>query len=340
MPVKLRFSYGNIDEFPFSILELRAGALRGYGEGLRCHKMARHLLGRDPLELETLLPAPDSDKNRLALEPVSMALFDLAGKIKQVPLHALLGGKKADSVRLMPCVFPFDRQDAAEKATAFVKQGFTGLKVKLIGDLQEDLNIVQAIRHAVGQDIPLQGDANRGYKTHPEAIAAVEELGNAGLDIFEDPLLGNLDEYRQLRGRSRVKIMIDHFNRREDDYREALEKQACDIMNLHPIQPGGLGKAMAKVKAADQAGVAITVGGTGFTGFGTEAYHQLSAVACPGALCGEAGGFIDHGMPFSLVKRPVPIVNGSVLVSDAPGLGMELDEERLMSLKPDIITFP
>ena len=342
MPVKLRFSYGTMDTHPFSIVELSAGELRGYGETL-VHPTpglldaARGLIGRDPLLLDGLIPLPSGDEDRMALESLSIALFDLVGKVKGVPVHALLGGKKADHVPLMPCIFPTTAQDAAEKASSFVKKGFRGLKTKLVGALDEDTQIVTAIRAVVGNEIVLQGDANRGYKSLKEAIAAVRRLGDMGLDIFEDPLLGSIDEYKQLRGLSRAKIMIDHYNRQFEEYAEALAKQACDMVNLHPVQPGGLGRALTKVRMARDAGVQITVGGTGFTGFGTAAYHQLSAVACPGCLCGELGGYIDHGMPVALVTNPLPIADGSVAVNESPGLGQALNQEALLPLQPEEI---
>ena len=179
-----------------------------------------------------------------------------------------------------------------------------------------------------------QGDANEGYKRLPEGLKAVNELGAAGLDTFEDPIQGGVTEYAELRRRARgAKIMVDALARRTGDPTSVLRADAADMIGIHPDQAGSLSRVMQHARLAKAFGVPVVIGGTGYTAVGTAAYQHLTAVATPGSPCGELGGVFDHGMPCSLVKRPLPMQHGSVVLSDEPGTGVDLDENALANVE-------
>ncbi len=337
MPVKLRFSYGTIDAFDFQIVRLRAGDAEGIGEIV----VPRHpfldevlagLIGADARGLDALLPAVTDGLERLVCEAVSIALHDLLGRISGLPLYVLLGGAAQTRVPLMPCIFPEDAGEAGQQARSWFERGHRFLKTKLIGDLAEDQARVEAIRAVAPAGATLQGDANEGYTTLDEALEAVERTGRAGLDVFEDPLKGDADAYAALRRRrsdDAARIMIDALARRTTDLADALRVGAADVVGIHPDQPGSLSRALRHVRLAQAFGVPVVVGGTGYTGIGTAAYQHLTAVATPGGPCGELGGAFDHGMPRSMARRPLPMADGFVTLPDAPGMGIELDEQVL-----------
>ena len=138
VPVDLVFSYGAVATFSFTIVRLGSADGEGIGEVLvEPNEFAKSflpsLLGADSRRLDALLPATQSDYDRIFCEAVSIALYDLVGRVSSLPLHALLGGKKRDVLPLMPCIFPTDAQDAGAKAGRFFDLGHTFLKLKLIG---------------------------------------------------------------------------------------------------------------------------------------------------------------------------------------------------------------
>ena len=334
MPVSVSFSYGKVDYFHFLFIRLSAGSAEGVGEAMVptnqfIKEFLPSLLNADAGALDSLLPVTNNDHDRILCEGVSMALYDLSGHIFSLPIRTLLGGSKEKVVPLMPCIFPNSPEEAGKKAAHFFSGGYRYLKTKLVGNLSEDLARVKAIRKSAPEGITLQGDANCGYKTIPEAGRAVAELGAAGLDIFEDPLDGGVSEYCQLRDWKGAKIMVDTLARRTEDLREVLRKGAADVVGIHPDQPGSLSRALGHVSLCRGFGVPVVIGGTGYAGVGSAAYQQLTAVATPGGPCGELGGFFDHGMPVALVKQTLPMENGAIILSDRPGIGVELDEEKL-----------
>jgi len=339
----VRFSYGSQDYFHFTLVRIRSGSITGIGEGLgecidQIDANVRGLPGKDALALDSLLTDAPEQGNTFT-EAVSLALYDLVAKAGGVPLAALLGGPARRRVPLMPAIFPTDAADAAAKARRFHEEGFGAVKFKMMGDLQEDLAHLEAIRGEVGSETMIQGDANCGYKDRDALIKALPRLEAAGLDIFEDPLQGSLADYARLVGTSAVKIMIDAGARSESAVRDILEARCCDFINQHPCQQGGLGRALRQSHAAELMGIPTMVGGTGFFGIGTAAYHHLASVIGLSMPCGELGGFVDHGFEAQLVKTPLPISSGSVEIPDTPGIGVDIDQtslERLASQKRTI----
>ena len=114
-----------------------------------------------------------------------------------------------------------------------------------------------------------------------------------------------------------------------------LQKGAADIIGIHPDQAGSMSRVIQHVRLAQALGVPAVIGGTGYTCVGAAAYQHITAVATPDGRCGELGGVFDHGMPRSLVKHTLPMENGAVVLSDEPGLGVELDEEAIAQFETD-----
>ena len=336
----VRFSFGSPEFFYFTVVRIRSGSLVGLGEGLgkitgRVEERARPLVGQDARRLDALLGPVAPEEGNTARECLSMALYDLVAKAAGVPLYVLLGPRARRTVPLMPAIFPKDAADAATKAKRFADQGFKALKFKMMGDFDEDMANLRAIRAALGPEGLIQGDANRGYRDRDALLGHLAAFDAAGLDIFEDPLDGSFEEYAALKGRSGVRIMIDVGARSVSDIRRLLEMRCCDIINQHPCQQGGMSRALAQSHAAELMGIPTGVGGTGFLGVGTAAYHHLASVIGLSLPCGELGGLCDHGFADDVVRENLPIADGAVTIPDTPGIGVEIDDEALARLVSD-----
>jgi L-alanine-DL-glutamate epimerase-like enolase superfamily enzyme len=333
IPVKLTFSYGKVSVFPFIIVRLFAGGHEGLGEVVVPTKdflfeLLPRLVGADARRLDALLPETHDDHDRILCEAMSIALWDLLGHVSGLPLWALLGGARSGTVPLMPCTFPNTPAEARERAEFFFAQGYRYLKLKLSGDLAEDVARVKAVRSVAPAGAVLQGDANCAYRTIESARTALRQTGAAGLDIFEDPLDGGPAEYAKLRDAG-AKVMIDALSRRTADLVACLKLGAAEVVGIHPDQPGSLTRVREHVLLAQAFGVPVVIGGTGYTGVGTAAYQHLTAALTPGGPCGELGGAFDHGMPRATVRQPLPMVDGCVILPETPGMGVELDPQAI-----------
>lgn len=326
IPVHCRFSYGSIDHFRFSVVRVRSGETSGWGEtlvpGSEPVVAALHrLLGADARELDALLADELAGVQDIRLEAISIALHDLVARRSREPLHKLLGRQARTSIPVVPCIFGDGPAEAARAASDFVRVGVRHLKAKLVGDFDHDLATIKAIRAAVPDEISLRGDANNGYDTASAKNGVLGKLKHAGLDVIEDPCEASPNEYAQMRGPDHPLIMVDFAARSIRKLRTLLEQGAADVVNLHPCQQGSLTQARERDALCREFGVPTFVGGTGFLGIGTAAYHHLAAVIGLEEPCGELGGNFDHGMP--KVWRSVQIESGSVRLSDQPGIGFE-----------------
>src|SRR5579864_892922 len=123
------------------------------------------ITGRDSFAVEEILQALDNaiaGQNQ-AKAAIDCALHDLNARLLDVPLHQLFGGKLRDSVPILR-ILAIKAPDAmADQAQKLVEAGYSYIKIKVEGDVAEDLARVKAIRRRVGDAIHLTVDANQSY---------------------------------------------------------------------------------------------------------------------------------------------------------------------------------
>jgi len=335
MPTKVHFSYGSPAAFDFIIVRVVAGGEEGLGECItKCDDnvldLARRLAGEDPHRLDGLLDdgrgtdGPVSHAATSVREMFSMALHDLVARLHQLPMHLLLGGARRKCIPLMPCIFPEDAADAERKAREFVAQGFRSLKVKIFGEIAGDDAIVRAVRRALPKGF-IQADANRGYKSIPEAQQALSVFREIGLSAIEDPLNGSLEEYARLCGEfAAPRIILDAPSRGWDAIHTACVLGAAHAINLHPNCQGAFSEILGRAAVARAAGIQVMVGGTGYTGIGSHAYAHVASVVGLDFPYGELCGAVDHGMPAS-AAQPLPVEQGNLVLAETGGHGGRLN---------------
>lgn len=333
MPCKVHFSGKSYTHYDSIFLGLKSGDTWGWGELVSSdhpERLLDHLsgfLGKNAAKLDTLLnPDGPNGVNELA----SQALHDLVSRILGIPLHLLLGGAARTRIPVMPCLFPESPQDAARIAVRFVNQGYQSLKFKVYGTIDEDLANLRAIRAAIPATVTLQADANRGYKdVRAFAETHLAAFAGEGLDTFEDPIDGTLAEYAALRGKSKVKIMIDIQARSNAGVREILTTGAADIVNQHPNHQGGYSRSLLRANTCELMGIPVWMGGTGYAGVGIGHWLQMAATRGLSLPSGEVGGWIDHHFAEPLLLEHPQPVSGFVNLPERPGCGADLNESQM-----------
>jgi muconate cycloisomerase len=334
--VDLHFSFGHVREVSFLVCSVRTGLVTGYGEVLSddyeaLKKGAAGLLGKDVTRLDAILPASSGDEeDARARECLSMAIYDACAKNLLVPLHVLLGGKRRETVELMPMLFGTSAEDASKKALKLKSDGFTSARVKIFGDRDGDVSLLQAVRKAVGKEFFILADANQGYKSVSEAAEACERFDKVPIEVIEDPLEGRARDYAKLRRKIKAKLMVSALsNHPFKELRAVIDEGSADMVNHNPCQMSSLSEALRVNYIVEGFGLTAHVGGVGFFGIGTAAYQQLASVIGLSLPCGEVGGWIDHGYPGNIVRSPYTIQKGRVKIPDTPGVGVELDKNKI-----------
>jgi L-alanine-DL-glutamate epimerase-like enolase superfamily enzyme len=299
------------------------------------------LLGRDPTDVEDLmwrlrrsLYAPLGARGLViqALSAVDIALWDIRGKRLGVSVSELLG-RKRDKVDLYaagkPALYESPEWNV-EFLSPLLDRGAKAAKVRTGRDLDWDTAMVRRVRELLPGDVAMFVDGKYNY-TLPSAERFARVLGDVGARAFEEPIPHlDLDVVRRLGDLSPVRLAYGEHAFTVHDFRDLLVRGG-----IHELEPdvtvcGGFTEGMKILDLAETHGAHILPHCGGLTAIGMAANLQFMATY-PDATFFEydARPFqplrdeVAASSPFALDK----VVDGSLAIPDAPGLGIEVDEE-------------
>jgi L-alanine-DL-glutamate epimerase-like enolase superfamily enzyme len=339
--------------FDATIVRVHTDAgLSGVGSGDYMLGFAGHehlFIGEDPMRLERHFRALD----HLAFHygrcwPLDLALWDLAGKIAGQPCWKLLGGL-SDRVDCYASSGTL-REPAAlmDLADQVVARGFKAMKIRFRrGDWRADILALETVRARIGDRLELMVDCNQGWRfpwdtmaswTFKEALTIGRELERLGVYWMEEPLhRADRAGMKALRQALDVRIAGGELNREMAELRDVVTEGCLDVVQPDVVSVGGI-TGLAKIAAlAVQHGVAFTPHTWG-NGIGLLANAHLLAgttdrqfLECPW----DPPEWTPERRDFML-RAPVETDReGRLVLSDLPGLGILLDEERLAATLVD-----
>jgi L-Ala-D/L-Glu epimerase len=248
-----------------------------------------------------------------ALAAVDLALWDRAGRRAEKPVAALLSDDAVTSVPVNATLTALDRAGAAEQAARAVSEGFDCLKLKVgVGD---DAGRVAATRAAAGPGAALRLDANGAWSVS-EAIATIDALSPAGLELVEEPTHG-VHAMRAVRDRVAVRVSIDETAAELG----ALTAGVADAVCLKISRCGGIGGLLAAAALVRATGAEVYLASTFDGPLGVAAaLHAAAALASRGPVphCGLATLGLFEGL-----ENPLPTRAGAIELPRSPGLGVE-----------------
>ena len=267
------------------------------------------LVGDDPFALEDigerLAAIPGEQAAKAALDA---ALHDLQGKLLGLPAHRLLGLPRTGPPTSWTIWLgdPDDMARRAEKAAATYRR----LKLKLGGGDGLDVERVRAVRGVT--DLPLMIDVNEWWSLE-EALAALAELAELGVEYCEQPLQAGAEGARELKERSPIPIYVD-----EDCHTLADVGSCAEIahgINIKLAKSGGIREAIRMAHAARALRLGVMLGCMLESGLG------IAAGCCIAPLCDH----VDLDGNLLLREDPWPgvaLVDGVQTPSLEPGLGV------------------
>ncbi len=289
------------------------------------------LLGRElqgPEAVHALLEA-DFRGHRMAKAAVEMGCWVLEAARRGEPLARVLGGTRE---RIEVGIsLGIQRSPAAlvERAAAALAEGYHKIKMKIAPG--SDLQFVGAAREALGPAAPLMADANNAYDlSDADRLAGLDAFG---LLMIEQPLdTEDLARHAELQRRLRTPICLDEsitsLRRAEDMVRLGSGR----IVNIKPGRVGGFAESIAIHDFCRAHGVPVWCGGMLESGIGRAcnvALASLSGFTIPGDLSPSA----RYWQRDIVVPEWTMSAEGTVTVPlDRPGLGVEVDEDRVDDL--------
>lgn len=291
-------------------------ALHDFGEMLKGRKVA-------PLELfeaarKSLHFVGYEGLAMIAASGLDMAAWDALAKAAGQPLCVLLGGTVGSVKAYNSNGLWLGAPEAmgAEALELRDEGGFGGLKLRMgRAGLADDLAALDSVRRAVGVDMELMVDFNQGL-TMAEALQRCHSIDDRGLAWIEEPVLyDNLDGHAQLAAELRTPIQIgENFYGPREMYK-ALQRKACDFVMPDFMRIGGVTGWLRAAAIAGAAGVPMS----------THLYPEVAAHVMRVTETAHWLEWQDWADP--VLQRPYEVKQGMVHIPDAPGLGLEWNED-------------
>jgi D-galactarolactone cycloisomerase len=263
----------------------------------------------------------------VALSGIDIALWDILGKARGVPLYQLLGGKCRDKVPVYAtALYPEEPSKVAKRAHGFAEQGFHGVKIKVGFDLDQDIRIVRAVRDELGKDFVVMTDANQGYSLDV-ALKAADAFSDCGVFWLEEPLfVEDIEGHAILREKGRTPIAVGENLNMIYAFENFIVRGAVDFIQPDVARAGGITeiRKITALAATHKVPVSLHTWGDGVA---LAASVHLSA-ALKDCIMMELD-YTYNPLRQELLREPLELNNGYLVPPDKPGLGIELNQETL-----------
>lgn len=318
--------------------------LTGYGESIPLFKSATsdpaavsraingpvrdRLVGADPRAIEAIVEdvLAIAGGNVDIVAGVDPALWDILGKLLDVPVYQLLGGPCQEDIPVDFTIGGGTPEEMAEAARTAITAGFGGVVVKANAASPEiDVDRVRRVRAAIPAASTVRIDCNGAYDREG-ARDFIRQIVDCDIELVEQPVAADdLEGLAACRGLG-VPISIDETLLTPRDALRAVEAGACDLMNIKVPRVGGLllAKRMAAIAAA--AGLPVIVGGRTALELSRYTSRHLAA-STPGSVGRqhEGPGPASQALSDDVVERRTRQQDGFVTVEKTPGMGYEVD---------------
>ena len=314
------------------------------------HELKRYLVGRDPFNIKhTTQMAYDDYAGRrgsmeffCAISGIEQAMWDIVGKKLGVPVYKLLGGACRDKIRVYANGWYGGAQgpeDYATMAREVVDKGFTALKFDPFpgpwrsyvdkGVEQAAVDNVTAVRDAVGDRIDILIEVHRRLSPM-NAVRVAHQVEPLRPFWFEEPVPAeNLTALAEVRQQINIPVVTGEALYGKAAFREVFQQRAADIINPDVCNCGGILELKEIAAMAEPHYVAVSPHNYNSTSIGLAATLQVAA-SIPNFLITEY--FVNYTEKSDDISvNPIELEDGYIRVPEAPGLGLELDEEKLDS---------
>ena len=308
-----------------------------------CHEWVKdRVLGCDPFNIEAVIGGMIRDQYQggatvmTAISGTEIAMWDLVGKVCNQPLYRLLGG------RYQACLPAYANgwyggartpQDYAERAREAVARGYRALKFDPFGTAWKDLSaeehdaaieLAAAVRDAVGSRVGLMFEFH-GRLSAGSAVEMMHVLERFQPTWCEEPVAPeNIELLAEVKHKTNSPIAAGERLYTLADFYRLTRLRAADVVQMDLAHCGGIlaSKKIAALAAVQDLRVAphVSIGPVALAA----ALHF--DVSTPNFMVQEAFGEFDVPWRDAFVRGWNPIRNGEFVLSDAPGLGLELDE--------------
>ena len=293
------------------------------------------LIGHNPMDIGGAHKAMDralapgfSTAMPIARSGLDMALHDLMGKLRKQSLSQMWNRPHGGPLTLSWTVNARTLSEAEVIIDTGYKRGYSNFNIKISPDPKFDLELARLVRRRAPEGF-LWADANGGYD-QATALEVAPKLADAGVDVLEAPLRPNrITGYQALKKQGALPILMDEGIVSPVELTEFIRLEMLDGVAMKPSRCGGLLPAKRQIEILLNEGLMWL--GSGLTdpdismAAAVELYGAYNLTK-PAALNGPQ--FLTTGV----LAKPLDSRNGSVIVPSGHGLGLDVDESKVVKL--------
>ncbi len=253
----------------------------------------------------------------MAIAAIDMALWDAVARMNNTSLARLLGSDEK-SIPAYGAVGYDGVRGSATTAEVWARRGFKGVKAKIgYPTVEEDLEVVRAMRSAVGPDVAVMIDYNQSL-TPAEAVHRLRTLDDEGLTWIEEPMMAHDFNGHSLVARE-IKTPIQSGENwwGTTDLQNAIEAHASDYVMLDIMKIGGVTGWLRAISLAEGATIPIS----------NHLWPEISSqVLC---VC-RSPQFLEYADWWNpVLKNPLVLRDGMSMIEGTLGSGVEWNEEAI-----------
>ena len=259
---------------------------------------------------------------------VDVALWDLKGKLLGEPVWRLLGPGPANPV---PVAWIVHGNSVEEQVTEAVKaveeRGFSGLKLKTWKRSMDDVDMVRAVREAVGPERVIWVDANGSYSAD-EARAVFPHMAELGVAFLEDPI--KFTDHESMAALARdlpIPVLGDKPCQTYEDAKGLIESGASGAVSVK-LRRTGITQGLKIINLAREANVPVVIGTDSESRIGSLARIHLRA-SQPSMAPWPTETHFFQKLADDVFSGDFDFANGAISVPDRPGFGAAIDTEKL-----------
>jgi L-alanine-DL-glutamate epimerase-like enolase superfamily enzyme len=360
-PMRLPFHGGERTILKRDAMLIRVAAdngLVGYAPGPAHERAQREihgpirafLVGQDPWQWATL-SFPGGLGLTKTYRAVEIALIDLVARFEGCAVSEVIGGRQRDRIKLYGSAGMYmSPRGYAEEAMSIADMGFSAYKMRPALGPEQDLAAVQHMREAVGPDVGLMIDAHSWWRMgdlsySPQTVTDLaRELAALQPTWLEEPLPpDDHAAYRELRAQQIVPIASGEHEHDEAGFMDLIDSGGADVIQMDVCCQGGFAMGQRVFAVVERAGLRFAFHSWGTTLEVLAAAHL--GICWPESVVewleypvyANSGRRVMYPFPLAdeILAAPLEIENGELIVPDAPGLGIDVDE-RIVEKYPYI----
>ncbi len=315
------------------------------------HSLKPIVLGANPFDVELLWEKMFRStiyfgRKGTAIEAISavdIALWDLMGKATGQPVYNLLGGRTRDRIRVYASRLYANRNldRLASETAALVERGFTALKQRFgfgprdgIAGMRENLALVKTVRAAAGPEIDIAADCYMGWDVS-YAIRMIRMIEDAGIELswVEEPVIpDDIRGYAEIRRSVNTPISGGEHEFTRFGFRQLIEEGAVDILQPDVNRAGGITEARKIWALAAAHGLRVIPHSGQSHNYHLVISNMNSPIAEYFPSPAEGAPLDDDTLFWEIFDGEPLAQDGHVTLSEKPGLGLKIREDRLREL--------